>query len=216
MRAIPARVTGDATTPAVRDSEHGGAIANMKWRRIREVIATRTVADATREVSIEVGKPQMAPGDTGVVCGFRIQGIGERWAHGADSIAALYRAFQEIADELRQANDRGAHFDVTEPSDPRFPATPARPSRAATTAVHESQALIAARTLRDADSSLSIIIGRPYLAADRRNHLCRFHISEQGASVASGVDEIQALHSAIHLISERLELPADWPVSRLS
>ncbi|WP_330231765.1 hypothetical protein OHA40_04270 [Nocardia sp. NBC_00508] len=216
MRAIPARVTGETTTPAVRESEDGGAIANTKWRRIREVIATRTVADAAREVSIEVGKPQMAPGDTGVVCGFRIQGIGERWAHGADSIAALYRAFQEIAAELRQANNLGAHFEVTEPSDPRFPVTPTRPSRAATTAAHEPQALIAARTLRDADSSLSIIIGRPYLAADRRNHLCRFHISEQGASVASGVDEIQALHTAIHLISERLELPPDWPVSRLS
>ncbi|MBF6468776.1 hypothetical protein IU427_26955 [Nocardia beijingensis] len=216
MRAIPARVTGDTTTPAVRESEHGGAIASTKWRRIREVIATRTVADATREVSIEVGKPQMAPGDTGVVCGFRIQGIGERWAHGADSIAALYRAFQEIARELRQANIHGAHFAVTEPSDPGFPAAPTRPSRAATTAVHEPQALIAARTLRDADSSLSIIIGRPYLAADRRKHLCRFHISEQGASVASGVDEIQALHNAISMISERLELPQDWPVSRLS
>ncbi|MBF6340777.1 hypothetical protein IU450_33510 [Nocardia abscessus] len=200
----------------MRESEHGGAIASTKWRRIREVIATRTVADAMREVSIEVGKPQMAPGDTGVVCGFRIQGIGERWAHGADSIAALYRAFQEIALELRQANSHGAHFAVTEPSDLCFPAAPTRPSRAATTAEQEPQALIAARTLRDADSSLSIIIGRPYLAADRRAHLCRFHISEQGASVASGVDEIQALHTAIHMISERLELPHDWPVSRLS
>ncbi|WP_157107003.1 DUF6968 family protein [Nocardia arthritidis] len=180
------------------------------------MIATRTVADATREVSIEVGKPQMAPGATGVVCGFRIQGIGERWAHGPDSIAALYRAFQEIAQELRQANSHGAHFAVTEPCDPGFPAAPTRPSCAATTAEHESQALIAARTLRDADSSLSIIIGRPYLAADRREHLCRFHISEQGASLASGVDEIQALHTAISMISERLELPRDWPVSRLS
>ncbi|MGY2008153.1 DUF6968 family protein [Nocardia gipuzkoensis] len=200
----------------MRESEHGGAIASTKWRRIREVIATRTVSDALREVSIEVGKPQMAPGDTGVVCGFRIQGIGERWAHGADSIAALYRAFQEIALELRQANSHGAHFAVTEPSDLCFPAAPTRPSRAATTAEQEPQALIAARTLRDADSSLSIIIGRPYLAADRRAHLCRFHISEQGASVASGVDEIQALHTAIHMISERLALPHDWPVSRLS
>ncbi|MGO4617031.1 hypothetical protein AB4305_20430 [Nocardia sp. 2YAB30] len=216
MGAIPARVTGDTTTPTVRESEHGDAIASTKWRRIREVIATRTIADATREVSIEVGKPQMAPGDTGVVCGFRIQDIGERWAHGADTIAALYRALQEIAAELRQANDRGAQFEVTEPSDPRFPAAPTRPSRAAATADHEPQALIAARTLRDADSSLSIIIGRPYLAADGRHHLCRFHISEQGSSVATGVDEIQALHTAISMISERLELPHDWPVSRLS
>ncbi|MEU1988166.1 hypothetical protein [Nocardia sp. NPDC019255] len=216
MRAISARVTGDTTTSAVRESEHSGAIASMKWRRIREVIATRTVSDATREVSIEVGKPQMAPGDTGVVCGFRIQGIGERWAHGVDSIAALYRAFQEIAHELRQANSHGAHFPVTDPSDPGFPAAPTRPSRAATTVTSEPQALIAARTLHDADSSLSIIIGRPYLAADRREHLCRFHISRQGASLASGVDEIQALHTAISMISERLELPQDWPVSRLS
>ncbi|MEU7632812.1 hypothetical protein AB0C34_22950 [Nocardia sp. NPDC049220] len=216
MGAIQARVTGDTTTSAVRESEHRGAIASTKWRRIREVIATRTVADAAREVSIEVGKPQMAPGDTGVVCGFRIQGIGERWAHGTDSIAALYSAFQGIAAELRQANNEGARFAVAEPSDPRFPAVPTRPSHAATTVEHEPQAMIAARTLRDDQNSLSIIIGRPYLAADRRNHLCRFHISEQGASIATGVDEIQALHTAVNMISERLELPPDWPLTRLS
>ncbi|MFR9752523.1 DUF6968 family protein [Nocardia sp. 004] len=216
MGAISARVTGDTATPAVRASEPGGTIASTKWRRIREVIATRTVTDAAREVSIEVGKPQMAPGDTGVVCGFRIQGIGERWTHGVDSIAALYRAFQAIAAALREANNQGARFEVVEPSDPQFPATPLRPSPPVKAAGHEPQALIAARTLHDDEGSLSIIIGRPYLSADRRSHLCRFHISERGAAIASGVDEIQALHTAITMISECLGLPHDWPVSRLS
>ncbi|WP_028479868.1 hypothetical protein [Nocardia sp. CNY236] len=215
MTAIPGPVTDDSTTPAVREPEHSGAITGTKWLRIREVIATRTVADATRQVSIEVGKPQMAPGATGVVCGFRIEGVGEGWAHGADSIAALYHAFQEIAAVLREANDQGARFEVVDPTDARFPVAASRPSRAAGTAELEPQALIAARTLRSDDSSLSIIIGRPYLATDHRSHLCRFHISERGSSVATGLDEIQALHTAIIMIGQQLGLPHDWPVSRL-
>ena len=58
MRPTEIREREDTAPPAVGGSGHhtGG----HQWRRIRDVIASRTVADGARPVSIEIGAPQVA------------------------------------------------------------------------------------------------------------------------------------------------------------
>lgn len=217
MRPIHTREWEDTAPPAVGGSGHHTGNGGQQWRRIRDVIAARTVTDGVRPVSIEIGAPQIAAETQGVVCGFRIAGRGERWASGTDSLAALYRALLGVAEDLAAANREGARFAVVGADDPAFPAAPAPgPARHSGDADQSPQSLVAARTLHGADGPYSIIIGRPYPSEDGRYSLCRFHISEHKPAVASGVDEIQALLGAVRMIAGLCELPADWPVSRLS
>ncbi|MFC8532157.1 DUF6968 family protein [Nocardia sp. NPDC057227] len=214
MRPIDIRAREDTAPPAVgRAGHHTGG---HQWRRIRDVIASRTVADGVRPVSIEIGAPQVAAETQGVVCGFRIAGIGERWASGTDSLAALYRALLGVADDLAEANRRGARFELLDPADLAFPAPATGSTQRPADPEHTPQSLVAARTLHGADGPYSIIIGRPYPSEDGRYALCRFHISEHRPAVASGVDGIQALLTAFRMIAGLRDLPADWPVSRLA
>jgi hypothetical protein len=180
------------------------------------VIASRTISNGGEPVTIEVGMPRLATDTIGVVCGLRIQGIGVAAVHGSDSIAALYRAFVAIADELAEANRGGAAFDCADPTSRNFPAEAIRAEPNPIATAQTAQSLLAARTLPGPDGPLSIIIGRPYLGPKRDSYRCNVHSSGHRTEIVSGADEIEVLLTAIRTIGTRLHLPQDWPISRLS
>lgn len=180
---------------------------------VGEVIATRVVADGHRTVLIEVGKPGLSM-DSGMVCAFRIQGWGESCAVGVDAIAALYCALAEIGVVLERANTDGHHFTVVGPADLGFPSPPIDRRAGTPAASYELGELIAIRSMTIADERATIAIGRPVHAADGEFYMCPFRIDGHPHAVASGLDEVQALLTALRMIGARLQLPADWPVSR--
>ncbi|MCP2278022.1 hypothetical protein SAMN04244553_1521 [Nocardia amikacinitolerans] len=185
--------------------------------RLGEVIAKRMVADGDRSVLIEVGRPRPAAGAGGDVCGFRIQGWGESRATGVDALAALYRALVEIGAQLTQANEAGAQFTVAGPAELGFPAPPTRSDITHDPGMeYELGDLLAIRTLIAADGPHTITIGRPVSSSDSQFYVCPFRIDGSRHAVASGLDEIQALLTAIRMIAAWLDLPGDWPISRLS
>ncbi|MFF0490012.1 DUF6968 family protein [Nocardia sp. NPDC003482] len=74
---------------------------------------------------------------------------------------------------------------------------------------------IATRTLRGNTGPVTVTIGRPHRDADRPDlFVCPFRIGGRPDAVGVGLDEVQALLSALRIIGAVLALPDDWPVSR--
>ncbi|GAB2662871.1 DUF6968 family protein [Nocardia goodfellowii] len=183
--------------------------------RVGEVIATRTVADGGHPVLIEMGRPTQ-PVDGMGTTGFRIAGLGEFTATGVDGMAALYNALVEVGTILARANDKGHRFTVLDPSTMGFPVAPSRPRVAEPAAQPPRAEVIALRILITEGGPCAVEIGRPTRAPGQSYYICRFRIDGKREAVASGVDEIQALLTALRMIGAWLMLPTDWPLSRAS
>ncbi|MFD3508110.1 DUF6968 family protein [Nocardia sp. NPDC058666] len=73
---------------------------------------------------------------------------------------------------------------------------------------------VASRTVRTGDGPLRVVIGRPGPDPERpRNFVCPFGIEGRRGGSAPGLDEVQALISAIQIIGAALDLPSDWPIA---
>jgi hypothetical protein len=211
MTVMQPRARSGSTGTPVRSGDRPPAVPMPP---IHEVIAARYVATDSAPVLIEIGMPRLAADTTGVLCGYRIHGIGGDWVHGSDSIAALYRTFQAIVTDLAHDSQQGETRRTAETSR-HFPAVAAM-AESHRVRAPQGQSLLAARTLQGPEGPVSIIIGRPYYSASAGSYLCRVHSSGHRTENASGVDEIEALLGAIQVIEDRLDLPPDWPISRLS
>lgn len=181
---------------------------------VGEVIATRTVTDGDRPVLIEMGMPAQAP-DGGGTSVFRIEGLGEFTATGVDAMAALYSALVEVGAVLARANDNGHRFTVLDPSEQGFPVAPSQRPPLPTTDTSYGE-LIAIRILITEAGPCAIEIGRPTRSLENRYYICRFRVDGRPEAMASGLDEIHALLTALHMIGAWLMLPADWPLTRAS
>ncbi|MEV0247331.1 hypothetical protein AB0H76_12130 [Nocardia sp. NPDC050712] len=183
--------------------------------QVGQVIATRTVTDGTRPVLIEVGMPTHAMDGIGT-SGFRIEGLGEFSATGVDGMAALYNALVEVGAVLARANDKGHEFPVRDPDTMGFPAAPSRERAPRPTADTGGREVIALRILITHGEPCAVEIDRPTRAAAQPYYICRFRIDGRREAIASGLDEVQALLTALRMIGAWLMLPADWPLSRAS
>ncbi|MFF2555260.1 DUF6968 family protein [Nocardia sp. NPDC058058] len=183
--------------------------------QVGEVIATRAVTDGDRPVLIEMGRPAQAL-DGGGTAGFRIEGLGEYTATGSDDVAALYNALVDIGAVLTRANSNGHRFTVLDSSEQGFPAAPSTGSDPTPTTGGDGSELIALRILITRMGPCAVEIGRPTRAPGQRYYICEFRIDGKPPAIASGLDEIQALLTALRMIGARLMLPADWPLSRAS
>ncbi|WP_373291532.1 DUF6968 family protein [Nocardia camponoti] len=57
-----------------------------------------------------------------------------------------------------------------------------------------------------------VAIGRPREDAARpRMYLCPYRIGDRADAYVEGIDEVQALMSAIHSVGAVLGIPCDWP-----
>ncbi|MFB7719804.1 DUF6968 family protein [Nocardia sp. NPDC056100] len=184
--------------------------------QVGEVIATRAVTDGDRPVLIEMGRPAHTTLDGGGTAGFRIEGLGEFTATGSDGVAALYNALLDIGAVLARANGNGHRFTVLDSSEQGFPAAPRTEMDSAPTTGARGNEVIALRILITRVGPCAVEIHRPTRAPGQRYYLCRFRIDGKPHAVASGLDEIQALLTALRMIGARLMLPADWPLTRAS
>ncbi|MFQ6398130.1 DUF6968 family protein [Nocardia sp. KC 131] len=183
---------------------------------IGDVIATRTVTDGDHSVLIEVGRPRPAASSGGAACWFWIQGRGLAVAGGVDTLAALYSALVEIGAVLDRTNKDGSEFTTVGPADLGFPGQPRHRNATIAGADYELGELLAIRTLTIRESPHTITIGRPVQADDDQFYLCPFRIDGRHHSAASGLDGVQALLTALRMIGAWLDLPHDWPVSRIT
>ncbi|WP_446222385.1 DUF6968 family protein [Nocardia sp. IBHARD005] len=73
---------------------------------------------------------------------------------------------------------------------------------------------VASRTVLTADGPVRVVIGRPGPDPQRpRNFVCPYGIEGRRGGSAPGLDEVQALISAIQIIGAALDLPQNWPTA---
>ncbi|MEU4345657.1 hypothetical protein AB0H00_31140 [Nocardia sp. NPDC023852] len=117
------------------------------------------------------------PGTDGADCSYRLRGHGQWTVHGADEVAALYRALTDIEQRLtpRRGNRPGTALRATA----GFPAT----------SIDEVVApdgdsvgeLVATRTVESAHGRHTVTIGRPFPVADLGIALCPFRVDDRPA-----------------------------------
>ncbi|WP_280391307.1 DUF6968 family protein [Nocardia brasiliensis] len=172
------------------------------------VIASRTIRDNGRPILIEIAEPRRT--SNGHECTFVIQDHGQWTGRAHDSIAALYTALTLIGTELTRANEAGGHFFVAGPAELGFPVLTT--DRAATTDAVDIGHHIATRSFAHNDRRHEIRLGRPFTPPHQDVVLCPFQVDARPRAVASGLDSMQALITAIRMIGAWLELPQDWPL----